>query len=103
MGYGRLDRDLSPQIVTRLIDEQFPGLAGQPVRWLAAGWDNELFSVGGDWILRFPKRAERVPWLTREIEIMAVVADALGRLVPRFELIGRASAAGTAGWRRAFR
>lgn len=71
-----------------VVAAQFPDLAGAPVRRFGAGWDNELYTVGSDWIFRFPKRAERVPWLTREIRIMAVVGGALGRAVPRFERIG---------------
>jgi aminoglycoside phosphotransferase (APT) family kinase protein len=85
------DRPLDSRLVTGLIDAQFPGLRGQPVSWLGAGWDNELFSIGDEWILRFPRRAERVPWLTREITIMSVVAGTLARRVPVFELIGQPS------------
>jgi aminoglycoside phosphotransferase (APT) family kinase protein len=83
---------LDAGVVERLVGEQFPELGGLPVRRLGAGWDNELFGVGPEWILRFPRRAERVPWLVREIEIMRVVGDALGGLVPRFELLGEPSA-----------
>ena len=78
-------------VVERLIGTQFPELAGPEIRRFGAGWDNELFSVGPEWILRFPRRAERVPWLVREIEIMRAVSQALGSLVPRFELIGEPS------------
>jgi aminoglycoside phosphotransferase (APT) family kinase protein len=84
------DRHLDEETVSCLIAAQFPGLAGQQVARLGAGWDHELFSVG-EWILRFPRRAERVPWLTREIVIMAVVAESLGSMVPVFELTGRPS------------
>ena len=83
---------LDAGMVLRLIAEQFPELGGLEVRRFGAGWDHELFSVGPDWILRFPQRAERVPWLLREIEIMRPVSQALGRLVPRFELLGEPSA-----------
>lgn len=79
-------------VVRRLIGEQFPELGGLEVRRFAAGWDHELFSVGPEWILRFPQRAERAPWLVREVEIMRAAGDALGALVPRFELLGEPSA-----------
>ena len=85
------DRDLDAATVTLLVAEQFPGLAGGAVRWLGAGWDNELFTVGSEWILRFPKRSERVPWLLREVEIMTVVGEVMGALVPRFDFIGEPS------------
>lgn len=83
---------LNAGVVRRLIAEQFPGLGGLEVRWFGAGWDHELFSVGPEWILRFPQRAERVPWLVREVGIMRMVGEPLGALVPRFELVGEPSA-----------
>jgi aminoglycoside phosphotransferase (APT) family kinase protein len=85
------DRPLDEHLVSGLVAAQFPGLRGRPVSWLGAGRDNELFSVGGDWILRFPRRAERVAWLTREITIMSVVSGPLAPRVPVFELIGEPS------------
>jgi aminoglycoside phosphotransferase (APT) family kinase protein len=78
-------------MVAGLVAAQFPRLAGLPVRALGAGWDHEVFTVGPDWILRFPQRADRVPWLVREVDIMTVVSEALGAMVPRFELIGHPS------------
>ena len=67
---------------------QFPDLAGQTVARYGAGWDNQLFCVGGEWVFRFPQRAERVPWLAREIEIMAIAAETLAPAIPVFERIG---------------
>jgi aminoglycoside phosphotransferase (APT) family kinase protein len=87
------DRPLDERVVSHLIAAQFPELGGQPVSRLGTGWDNELFSVGGEWILRFPRRAERVAWLAREITIMGLVADKLAPRVPVFELIGQPSEA----------
>lgn len=81
------DRYLDEEIVSGLIAVQFPDLVGRKVTRLAAGWDHELFCAG-EWIFRFPRRAERVPWLTREIEITAVVAKTLGSMIPVFERIG---------------
>lgn len=41
------------------------------------------------WIFRFPRNAEQVPWVEREIALMPVVSGALGPLAPRFEKLGR--------------
>lgn len=82
---------LDARTVADLIAAQFPALSGLEIRRFGRGWDHELFLVGDEWILRFPRREERVPWLLREIEIMAVVGEALGKWVPRFELIGTPS------------
>lgn len=86
-----VDGDLDADLVSGLIGAQFPGFAGLEVSRFGARWDHELFSVGNEWILRFPRRAERVPWLTREIEIMTVTAETLGGMVPRFEWVGSPS------------
>jgi aminoglycoside phosphotransferase (APT) family kinase protein len=91
VGHRSSDRQLDEQIVSGLIGAQFPDLAGLPVRTLGAGWDHQVFRVGTQWIFRFPRRAERVPWLTREIEINAIVAGTLGPAGPVFERIGSAS------------
>jgi len=88
MSDGSADRPLDGDLVARLIAHQFPDLAGSEVRPLGAGWDNELFTVGVEWIFRFPKRAERVPWLVREIELMAIVSETVGSMAPRFGRFG---------------
>jgi aminoglycoside phosphotransferase (APT) family kinase protein len=89
---GGSDFALSAELVGELVGVQFPDLAGAEVRSFGTGWDHTLFSVGSGWLFRFPKRADRVAWLVREIEIMAVAGPSLGDLVPRFELIGSPSA-----------
>ena len=71
-----------------LVDAQFPDLARRTVTRYGSGWDHELFCVGGKWIFRFPRRAERVPWLAREIQITAIAAETLGTAVPVFERVG---------------
>lgn len=91
VGPRSCDVRLDVWVVSGVVAAQFPDLAGAPVRPFGAGWDNKLYSVGAEWIFRFPKRAKCVPWLTREIQIMGVVGPALGTAVPRFERVGAAS------------
>jgi aminoglycoside phosphotransferase (APT) family kinase protein len=82
------DWHLDEEIVSGLIAVQFPDLAGRAVTRYGAGWDNQLFRVGGEWIFRFPRRAERVPWLVREIEIMAIANETMAPAMPVFEHAG---------------
>jgi aminoglycoside phosphotransferase (APT) family kinase protein len=56
---------------------------------VGSGWDNEVYLVDEEWMFRFPRNAEQVPWVEREIALMPVVSAALGSLAPRFEKIGR--------------
>jgi len=86
------DRALDEQRVARVVTAQFPELGGSAVRRLGSGWDHELFVLGDDErVFRFPKRAERVPWLLRELEIVGRVAPILGGVVPRFDYVGAPS------------
>ncbi|MGV6849351.1 MAG: aminoglycoside phosphotransferase family protein [Marinibacterium sp.] len=56
-------------LATRLIDAQFPKLAGRPVRPLSAtGTDNAMFRLGGDLLLRFPRRPSANLLIRREWE-----------------------------------
>jgi hypothetical protein len=82
------DRYLGEEIVSGLIAVQVPDLAGGKVTRLGAGSDHELFAVGGEWILRLPRRAQRAAWLTREIEITAIVTETLRSMIPIFERMG---------------
>lgn len=82
------DWQLDEDIVSGLIAAQFPDLAGRTVTRYGAGWDNQLFRVGDEWIFRFPRRAERVPWLVREMQIMSIAAETLAPAIPLFERAG---------------
>ncbi|WP_119730030.1 phosphotransferase [Thermomonospora amylolytica] len=72
-----------------LVHERFPALAGAPVEPLAAGWDNTVFLVGGEWVFRFPRRAIAVPGVEREIAYLPRLAPSLPLPVPVPELTGR--------------
>ena len=75
-------------LVARLIAEQHPGLLG-PVSWLSSGWDNELFRLGDDYVVRMPRRALAVPLIEHEqrwlpelqtlVEVPIPVPVAVGR------------------------
>lgn len=79
---------LTPDVVSELIADQFPDFAGCEVSRFGAGDDHWLFSVGNEWVARFPQRAERVPWLVREIEIISIASEELASSIPRFERVG---------------
>ncbi|WP_035898063.1 aminoglycoside phosphotransferase family protein [Labrenzia sp. DG1229] len=52
----------------RLIDLQFPELGGMTVRRLSSsGTDNALYRVGGQYVMRLPRRPEAVPLLEKEV------------------------------------
>ena len=49
--------EVSAVLVRRLLADQHPDLARLPVAFLANGWDNELYRVGGGLVARLPRRA----------------------------------------------
>ena len=57
--------EIDEALVARLVEAQHPTLAGE-VRVLSSGWDNELFRLGDDHVVRMPRRAIAVPLLEHE-------------------------------------
>ncbi|KCZ88898.1 aminoglycoside phosphotransferase family protein [Hyphomonas johnsonii] len=51
------DVDITPALVHALIAAQHPDLADRPVRLLDAGWDNVMYRLGDDLLVRLPRRA----------------------------------------------
>jgi aminoglycoside phosphotransferase (APT) family kinase protein len=84
------DRALDPAIAAQAIARQFPELANRAVDPLGAGWDYEVYACG-EIAFRFPKRAEQVAWLAREVEVLRVVGTVLGSTVPDLRYFGEPS------------
>lgn len=54
---------------------------------IEAGWDSRVLDVNGEWIFRFPRRAQVEDWLRKEIGLLPELAPALPVAVPSFELV----------------
>jgi hypothetical protein len=50
------DVDVTAELVRRLLAGQHQDLAGRPVEFLANGWDNAMFRLGDDLLVRLPRR-----------------------------------------------
>jgi hypothetical protein len=87
-GQRSSDHHRGEEIAPGLIAVQFPDLAGRRVARLETGREHELCTAGGVSIVRSPRRAERAAWLTRELQITAIVAETLGPVIPVFEPTG---------------
>jgi aminoglycoside phosphotransferase (APT) family kinase protein len=72
----------------RLVAAQFPDLAGLPVRLIGAGWDNTVYTVGEEWVFRFPRREIVLPGLRVEIEVLPMLALLLPVRIPVPEHVG---------------
>ncbi len=80
--------DVSADLVRRLLAAQHPDLAHQPVEFLANGWDNVMFRVGGELVARLPRRALGARILAHEQRWLPLLAPRLPLPVPYPERIG---------------
>lgn len=84
------DRQLDAFLAARIISAQFPRLAPVSLEFLGSGWDNDAYLVNAEWVFRFPRRANAVSRVQREIAIMPVIAEAVDLPVPEYEFVGEA-------------
>ena len=78
-------------LARRLLEEQFPDLASLPIVPLGAGWDNTVYTVGQDWVFRFPRREVVLPGFRLEIDFLPKLAPLLPFAIPVPEHIGEPS------------
>ncbi|MFC4555732.1 phosphotransferase [Georgenia faecalis] len=86
------ERIIDARLAAAVVAEQFPDLAGLPVRPFGAGWDNVLFAVGDDWLFRFIHRAIALPGARRELAVLTELANSLPLPIPYPERVGRPTA-----------
>lgn len=77
--------DIDVSLVRTLLGDQHPDLADRPFQPLANGWDNVLFRLGSDLIVRIPRRALAAELVAHEIAALpriAALTDGAGVSVP---------------------
>jgi aminoglycoside phosphotransferase (APT) family kinase protein len=78
-------------LITRIIEEQFRELSPATVVYLSEGTDSSVFEVNGEWVFRFPKRADVEQQLLVERRILAVLSDGSPLPIPAFSFHGQPS------------
>lgn len=81
--------DIGPDLVRGLLSEQHPDLADRPLSLLAHGWDNVLFRLGDDLLVRVPRRAAAAQLLLNEQRWLPLLARRLPLPVPAPIRVGR--------------
>jgi Phosphotransferase enzyme family len=81
--------DVTPALLRRLLAEQHPDLAEQPVTVLANGWDNVVFRVGGDLLARLPRRGMAAQLVSYEQRWLPLLAARLPLPIPAPVRTGR--------------
>ena len=85
------DITMSERVVRSLLAEQHPDLADRPLVELDAGWDNFLWRLGDDLVVRLPRRALAAPLAVNEQRWLPELAPRLSLPVPVPLRVGRPS------------
>ena len=85
------DVDISADLVRRLLASQHPDLARLPVEFLANGWDNALFRLGTELVVRMPRRQLGATIITREQRWLPSLAPRLPLPIPYPERTGHSA------------
>lgn len=76
--------DITVELVSQLVSEQFPQWAGLEIRPVALdGWDNTTFRVGDDKSARLPSHEMYVPQIDKEHRWLPVLAAQLPLEIPK--------------------
>lgn len=73
---------INTDLVETLLNEFLDELRNEPVEFLGAGWDNELYRVGTEHVARLPRREAAAQLIKHEHEWLAELAETLPLPVP---------------------
>ena len=76
------DIKISHDLIDSLLKEFVPDLAGLPIEFVAAGWDNEIHRVGDDHAVRLPRRKEGAPLVEHEQRWLPELAEEISIAIP---------------------
>ncbi|MDJ0787542.1 MAG: aminoglycoside phosphotransferase family protein [Myxococcota bacterium] len=76
------EREISVDLARALLHEQHPDLAERPLRPRESGWDNAIFQIGDDLVMRLPRREVAVAALRNEQRWLPSLAERLPLPIP---------------------
>ncbi len=86
------ESELTADVVHQLLCEQHPDLADRPLTFAARGWDNELWRLGDELVVRLPWQAEGAgELLLKEHAWLPVLGPGLPLPVPIPQRLGQSS------------
>lgn len=85
------EQTITPQTALALIQEQFPELKAETIRFLGSGWDNTVFIIDEKLIFRFPRREIALPLLETEWLFLPRLAPRLPLPIPTPKWKGKSS------------
>lgn len=81
--------DIDEALVQALLKDQHPDLAGLPLRFLDRGWDNVMYRLGGDHLLRLPRRDVAAQLLVNEQQWLGKLESRLPISIPAPVRVGQ--------------
>ena len=84
--------DLDAVLVRSLLEDQHPDLAQLELRELANGWDNVMFRLGDELIVRLPRRLAAAALIEHESRCLPTLAPTLPVAIPAPVRVGAPSA-----------
>jgi len=88
-GTPAAEHQIDTALVARLLAAQHRDLARLPLEPLASGWDNAMFRLGADLVVRLPRRAAAAGLILNEQRWLPVLAARLTLAIPVPERVGR--------------
>jgi aminoglycoside phosphotransferase (APT) family kinase protein len=83
--------DVNEELVRGLLADQHPDLAGRPLTVMANGWDNVMYRLGGDLVVRLPRRELAADLVVHEQRWLPELAARLPLPIPAPVRIGQPS------------
>lgn len=77
LGTPAAEISIDAALVRSLIHEQFPRYAEFGLRPIGSGWDNVMMRLGGDLLVRLPRRSVAVPLIEHEQRWLPILAPRL--------------------------
>lgn len=93
IGHPPAEIDVDEALVRDLLRDQFPDIAEQSLELIGNGWDNVIFRLGEDLVVRLPRREVAAELIDNEQRCLAILAPRLPLPVPVPIHAGRPTAA----------
>jgi len=92
VSFPEAEIEISADLVRSLVADQHPDLAGLALTSAGAGWDNSLWRLGDELVVRLPRRSVAAPLTINEQRWLPELSARLPLPVPAPVRIGRPSA-----------
>lgn len=81
-GHPPAEVDIDERLVRRLLRTQFPDIADDPLVLIGNGWDNVMYRLGDEFVVRLPRRDAAAALILNEQRCLAILAPRLPLPVP---------------------